>query len=214
MEGTINKNILKYQRKKRKNFEKYIKFFPNRKSSSFENYADIYLKYFRTNYRDYLYDFCALLKRRGFKNLDTCKIEELLWNKFRYGDYKYESERKNDLNKMSGIQFEDLLHIFFSNLRYSVIRTKRSNDNGADLILQTPDYTCAVQAKRQKKTVGIKAIQEVVMARIYYGTTDAMVITTSKFSKKAIINAKVAKVILWDGEILKSELKRHNFNFY
>ncbi len=71
-----------------------------------------------------------------------------------------------------------------------------------------------VQAKRQRKSIGIKAVQEVASAREYYKVNEAMVITTNKFSKNAIQLANAINVELWDGERLKRELKLNNFIFW
>ena len=70
------------------------------------------------------------------------------------------------------------------------------------------------QAKRQRKTVGIKAVQEVGAAREYYNANVARVITTSeKFSRNAVELANKMYIELWDRNHLKNELKLYNYKY-
>ena len=107
----------------------------------------------------------------------------------------------NEVDSMSGIEFEEYLEVLFKKLGYKVKRTKASNDYGADLILNG-ESRIAIQAKRYNKTVGVKAIQEVNSARQYYNTTYAWVITNNYFSSNAINLANVTNVKLVDRDEL------------
>jgi len=207
-------NIGDYQNQKRKYFKGFHKYFPSDKLFSFEDYADIYLKHFGTRYQNYLYDFCLLLKNRGIYFQNSCQVQELLWNRLTYGDFeKFKPKIRNNINQMNGVQFEVFLSKFFTHCGYYVQKTPLSNDYGADLIMQKSYNRYVVQAKRQKKTVGVKAVQEVTSARIYHKVNEAMVIISGKFSKNAIKLARVSNVELWDGERLKRELNFYNFIF-
>ena len=74
------------------------------------------------------------------------------------------------------------------------------------------DERVVVQAKKQKKTVGNKAVQEVHAARGYYQANRAIVITTSRFSKPAIELADRLGVELWDWNRLLTEMNTHRSN--
>ncbi|MEZ2715440.1 restriction endonuclease [Niallia circulans] len=125
--------------------------------------------------------------------------------------YSYKEQKKyeerlsqaniNEIDSMSGIEFEEYLEVLFKKLGYKVKRTKASNDYGADLILNG-ESRIAIQAKRYNKTVGVKAIQEVNSARQYYNTTYAWVITNNYFSSNAINLANVTNVKLVDRDEL------------
>jgi restriction system protein len=65
-----------------------------------------------------------------------------------------------EIDKMSGEQFETCLKFHFRVLGYKVDTTAYSHDYGADLILQKDGEVTIVQAKRYNGKVGIKAVQE------------------------------------------------------
>ena len=200
--------------KKYEYFKKHHEIFPENRYYNLDNYCDIYLEHFGTRYRKYLYPFCELLKLRGIYFGTTCYIEELLWNKIKTGNYtKFIPKRKGDLNLMSGIQFEIFLSKFFTRCGYNVNRTPATNDSGADLIM-TKGYTkYVVQAKRHKKTIGAKEVRDVYAAKTIYHANNAIVVTTSKFSKQAIKTANELHIELWDGNYLKNELKLYNYQY-
>ena len=114
--------------------------------------------------------------------------------------------------KMTWQQFELFLQLFFEKQGYHVRKTKKSHDQGADLILERPGERVVVQAKKQKKTTGNKAVQEVHAARGYYQANRAIVITTSRFSKPAIELADRLGVELWDWNRLLTEMNTHRSN--
>ena len=66
------------------------------------------------------------------------------------------------IDKMSGVEFEEYLMRLFEKLGYRVTLTKRSNDYGADLIMKKDEKTIIVQAKRYHQKVGIADRKSVV----------------------------------------------------
>jgi HJR/Mrr/RecB family endonuclease len=114
--------------------------------------------------------------------------------------------QKKSINKMSWQQFELLIEWFFEKQGYKVKRMKKSHDQGADMILKRNDERVVVQIKKQKKTTGNKAVQEVHSARGYYQANRAIVITSSRYSKPARELAKRLDVELWDWKRLLTKL--------
>lgn len=75
----------------------------------------------------------------------------------------------------------------------------KSGDYGADIIARGLFLRkIAVQCKCYSKPVGVKAIQEVVAARYYYGTSRAAVATNSTFTRAAKQLAQRCGVELWE----------------
>ena len=68
---------------------------------------------------------------------------------------------------------------------YKVKVTKKSGDQGADLIVEKEGVSTAIQTKKYAGNVGNTAVQEVVASMKYYDCDKAMVITTGKFTKGA-----------------------------
>ena len=107
-----------------------------------------------------------------------------------------------DFKELDGHQFEAYLKKLFEALNYTVIRTKLSGDQGADLVLSIDNEKTVVQVKKYNGDVSNKAIQEVVAAKNYYKADKALVVTNSFFTKGAIDLALANKVELWDGKKL------------
>lgn len=120
---------------------------------------------------------------------------------------KYLNSKIYEIDKMSGLEFEELLSEFFKSQGYKVSLTKQSNDYGADLILQKNKSKIIVQAKRYKNKVGIKAVQEIIGAIGYYEADKGMVVTNSYFTTNAINLAKSNNIELWDRSKLTEMFK-------
>ena len=112
---------------------------------------------------------------------------------------------------MTGVEFEVFLARFFERCGCLVEITPKSHDKGTDLIIQLHGVRTVVQAKRRKKAIGIRAIQEVHAARRYYTADKALVVISSKFSTSAKDAAEKLDVELWNRQRLMQELRRHNF---
>jgi restriction system protein len=78
----------------------------------------------------------------------------------------------------------------------NVETTRASGDMGADLIVRQNGKVIVVQCKRYGGAVGIKAVQEVLGAKSYYGADEAWVVTDSTFTLAAKRLARSAKVSL------------------
>lgn len=90
------------------------------------------------------------------------------------------------VDKLSGRQFEAfleklLLALGFANVR----RMPLSGDFGGDILAEKDGKTCVIQAKRNARTVGVRAVQEAHAARDYYDVTASMVIANRIFSGRA-----------------------------
>lgn len=109
------------------------------------------------------------------------------------------------VDKMTGTQFEEYLAAHFQNLGYKVEHIGQSGDYGADLILHKDGNSIVVQAKRYQEKVGVKAVQEVISAKEYYGCHNAMVVTNSFFTPNAVQMATQCNVELWDREKIRKK---------
>lgn len=112
----------------------------------------------------------------------------------------------DQIDQMSGREFEERLWLLFKDLGWSVEATPVSGDWGADLIISKGNQRIAVQAKRYSKPVGVQAIQEAVTAQAKYNCTDSMVVTNSTFTRQAQELATHNRTELWDRDRLVSEM--------
>lgn len=101
-----------------------------------------------------------------------------------------------DVDRMTGQEFEQFLQQLFKALGYTAALTPSTGDYGADLVLNKQGETTVVQAKRYKKSVGIKAVQEVKAAELHYSASGSWVVTNSYFTVAAMKLAKSNSVKL------------------
>jgi HJR/Mrr/RecB family endonuclease len=112
-----------------------------------------------------------------------------------------------ELNNLSGIEFENLLFDNFLKLGFKAEATPATGDFGSDLIIENAEGTrFAVQCKRFKSKVNLKAVQEVIGAIGYYSCDMGIVITNNAFLNSAIKLAELHDIELWDGDKLISFL--------
>lgn len=102
-----------------------------------------------------------------------------------------------EVDKMSGRKFEEYLQALLKAKGYYVQLTPASGDYGADLILSAKGKKIIVQAKRYKKNVGVKAVQEVASAKSHYKADECWVITNSFFTEQAkkLANSNLVRLI-------------------
>lgn len=108
----------------------------------------------------------------------------------------------SDIDQMDGKSFELYLESLFKRQGYSVQLTPYRGDYGADLIISKEGRRTAVQAKRYKGKVGVKAVQEIAAARSHYECDDALVVTNNGFTAQAVKLAKSNNVRLWNRDDL------------
>ena len=149
-----------------------------------------------------LFEYANLFKdirekqeRKNFlKELETGGLEE-------------EQVTKINLDIMSALEFEDFVAQLFKKLGYNASRTKRTGDQGADVIAEKDGEKIVIQVKHFLSSVGNRAIQEVVSSKKYYNAQKCMVVTNSTFTKSAKELAKANNVVLWDGDALLQKIK-------
>lgn len=108
----------------------------------------------------------------------------------------------NDVEKMTGKEFEIFLLGRFRLQGYKSRLTAEVGDYGTDLILEKDGRRIAAQVKRWKRTVGVEAVQQIAAGMKHYNADEGMVITNSHFTANARTLAKSNGVELWDKERL------------
>ncbi|RUT09743.1 hypothetical protein DSM106972_002380 [Dulcicalothrix desertica PCC 7102] len=135
----------------------------------------------------YLYESASKTEEVEKKELDIIKLLNL-----------NHSQLINKIDGMLGKEFESFLLRLLERFGYWGYQTADSGDYGADLIVFKDGLKIVVQAKRYSKSVGVKAIQEVLGAVKYYNADKALVITNSRFTKGAYKLAASGDVDLCD----------------
>lgn len=114
------------------------------------------------------------------------------------------------VDKMTGEEFEKFLLVHFEKLGYKGDTTPKTNDYGADLILDKEGEKIVVQAKRWRSKVGIEAVQQIIGAREYYKASRCIVATNNFFTPNAKNLAIKSNVELWDRKELIEIMSKSN----
>lgn len=113
----------------------------------------------------------------------------------------------NDLDSMTGVEFENILVLIYSAMGYRVETTPVTGDYGIDLILKSDSKKIGIQAKRYAKKLDGKPIQEVVAGLSHYNLLEGWVVTNNYFTKNAITLANDNNVHLVDRDSLIQEIQ-------
>ena len=160
-------------------------------------------------YEHVLFNFIIFLDRRQIA-YDLDELKSSLCSEYKSvkaiefeGKLKRNHDKNSiniELEQLNGFEFEEFIGNLFKKTGYQVKVTKKTGDQGADLIIKQNGISTAVQTKKYYGNVGNSAVQEVVAAMKYYDCDKTMVITTGKFTKSAIELAKRNGVQLIDKE--------------
>ena len=119
-------------------------------------------------------------------------------------------EQKFDLNAVNnGYDFEEYVANLFKELGYTLIEvTKKSGDQGADIVLQKENKKYVIQTKFYSSPVGNKAVQEIVASLSLYKAQYGIVVTNNSFTNSAIELATANNIQLIDGNELNNLKKK------
>ncbi|WP_313567955.1 restriction endonuclease [Acetoanaerobium noterae] len=166
-------------------------------------YKIIPIKYIETvfdnNFKNMLIDILYEKNQKEYIKLERDRLLR--------GDFKTEVDYYNDTLSFdsitNGYDFEEYLKTIFDKHGYYVEVTKRSGDQGADLVLNKNNEKIVVQAKFYSRPVGNKAVQEVVSAIAFYNANKGMVVTNNRYTQSAIELANANNIKLIDGAELQ-----------
>lgn len=113
----------------------------------------------------------------------------------------------DDVDMMTGYEFEGFVSLLFEKMGYQSTVTKKSGDQGIDVILEKNGIKIGVQTKCYAKDISNKAVQEVTAGMKHYHLSKGMVITNRYFTDSAIALAASNDVLLWDRCILREKMK-------
>ena len=117
----------------------------------------------------------------------------------------------DDTDGMNGFEFEELITKLFKTMGYEAYTTKKTGDQGVDVIAVKGITKLAIQTKcYPNSVVGNEAVQEVVAGSSFYKATKAVVITNSTYTSSAHELADANNVELWSRKELKDLLEKYH----
>ena len=138
------------------------------------------------------------------QNIDSSDIKQKLKTKQQRKISKYTID---DIDLMTGTEFEEFIALLFKKMGYSSQVTKQSGDQGIDVIAIKNNTRIGIQAKCYSNAVGNAAVQEAVAGKSFYNCDKTVVVTNNYFTTAAIELAQANNVILWNRDLLKEKLK-------
>lgn len=114
-----------------------------------------------------------------------------------------------NIDQLTGYEFEEFLKSLFEKKGYQVEQTKLSGDQGADLVIVKFGEKTVIQAKRFGGKVGNKAVQEIMAAISLYQAQKGTVITNNYFTSAAVELANANNIELIDRDALEELINKH-----
>ena len=122
-----------------------------------------------------------------------------------------------NINTLSGIEFENLCQHLIENMGFSVETTKASGDGGIDLIAYNKQPILSgkyiIQCKRYSGSVGEPIIRDLYGVITSERANKGILITTGYFTKSAVIFAEDKQIELIDGNELNNLLEKYGVSF-
>lgn len=113
----------------------------------------------------------------------------------------------NDLDLLTGYEFESYITELFKKMGYFSTTTKSSGDQGIDVIAERNGIKFGIQTKCYSSKVSNSAIQETVAGIAFHNCDRGIVITNNFFTQSAIDLASKNDIILWDRDILREKFE-------
>ena len=114
-----------------------------------------------------------------------------------------------NIDLMSGVEFERYLQALLTSQGYAVTLTKASGDLGVDLIACRRRERIAIQVKRHTHRISRRAVSDAVTGKQHYKCATAMVITNSFFTPGAATLAHSTDCKLVDRDTLTEWILRY-----
>ena len=199
---------------KNKKYGNFREMILNERPALRKDYLKAFLQNCGESYNEHLNDLDLLLNEHGEDPILDSELDqvnrEIELERF---EKRLKSNEKlvtiDDIDKMSGYEFEEFLMDLYIRMGYTVNHTKLSGDQGADLIVTKFGESTAVQAKNYQGSVGNNAIMQVVAAKGYYNCDEAAVVASSEFTRSASELAASNKVELIDRTALEKLIEKY-----
>lgn len=116
-----------------------------------------------------------------------------------------------EFDHMDEAVFERYLALLFTRMGYQVRRVNYA-DNVSTLMATSNGVSYVIQARRNRRKVGIRAIEDAIATRKHLKCERAIVVTNHYFSSHARQIAKANQVLTLDRHDLIKEMKRMNID--
>lgn len=144
----------------------------------------------------------SVIKYKYFKNKRLYFIEE-------FENKKIEVKTVKDLEQLNPLEFECFVRELFSKQGYRSWTTKRTHDNGADVVAEKGNHRIVIQVKYSSRTVNPYAVYQTNTGRHNYKADRAILITNNEFTSKAKLDAQYYGIKLMDEHDISVFLRKN-----
>ena len=175
-----------------------ISIFLGFSSSKIETFQ---ISFYITLVIDFLVIIYSIIKWKYFKNRRINFIEKL--------DKKFiEINDVDDLNSLNPYEFELFIKEYFIKNGYKAWTTKKTHDNGADVIAEKNNERVAIQVKYSSKSIKGYAVYQAQRGKYNYMADKAMLVTNNELTSQAKLDAIRDKVEVIDGNAISLFLRK------
>ena len=200
----------KYEKDRNNQYNLFKKRFNIKPTRNIYDIVDEFVLKYRQNIPGYFYWFHQMCIEKGYQ-LNLYQMNQIVQERKNFWDVIYYNNPNmlfyvNIVDRTTGEEFEKIVKQIFQKYGYNTRLTKKTKDQGGDLIAVNYYESIAIQCKRWKKIIRVEAIREAHTAKDVYKTNRAMVITNSYFTDDAIKLAQKLNIELWDRNRLIQEI--------
>lgn len=144
----------------------------------------------------------SIVKFKYFKNKRIFFIEQMENKVIEVKDIQ-------DIDNLNPIEFEYFVRELFSLQGYSAWTTKKTYDNGADVVAENSNERIAIQVKHSSKSINGYGVYQAARGRRNYKADKAVLITNNEFTSQAKLDAIDSNVTLIDAHDISKFLRNN-----
>lgn len=144
----------------------------------------------------------SIIKFKYFKNKRINFIKEL-------ENKTIEINNTDDVDNLNPIEFEYFVREFFSKQGYKSWTTKRTHDNGADVVAEKNSERIAIQVKHSMKAINGYGVYQAERGKHNYKADKAILITNNEFTNQAKLDAIRLDIKLIDEHDVSQFLRKN-----
>jgi len=144
----------------------------------------------------------SIIKFKYFKNKRIFFTKQLVNKSIEVKDIQ-------DVNELNPIAFEEFVREMFIRQRYKAWTTKKTHDNGADVIAEKNNERISIQVKHSVNSINKFAVFQADAGRFNYKADKSILVTNSEFTNQAKLYANHYSVDLLDTHDISLFLRKN-----
>lgn len=144
----------------------------------------------------------SIIKFKYFKNKRIFFTQQVVNKSIEVKDIQ-------DVNELNPIAFEEFVREMFVRQGYKAWTTKKTHDNGADVIAEINNERVAIQVKHSTKAIAGYGVYQTVRGKNNYKAEKAILVTNNEFTNQAKLDAIDYSIELRDVHYISQYLRKN-----